>query len=104
MEMTPEELKSRLDCGEKITMIDVREPAEYEICRLKEAKLIPMGELEKRLDEFEPKNLTVLYCHHGMRSAQAALWLRRNGLDHVWNLQGGIDAWAERIDPCMARY
>ena len=104
MEITPEELKVKLDRGEKIRIIDVREPEEYAICHLKEVKLIPMGQIQKRLDELNPRDFTVLYCHHGTRSFQAALWLRQKGFQNAWNLQGGIDAWAERIDHRMARY
>ena len=104
MEITPEELKLKLDREEKLTIVDVREPSEYTICHLKEARHIPLGELGRRTGELDPNKLIVLYCHHGMRSAQATLWLRRNGFKYVMNLEGGIDAWAERIDNSMARY
>ena len=78
VEITVEELKSKLGRSEKVTIIDVREPAEHAICHLKEAKLIPLSEFEDRLDELSPDDCIVLYCHHGMRSAQAASWLRGN--------------------------
>ena len=103
-EITVEELKSKLSRSEKITIIDVREPAEHATCHLKEARLIPLSEFEDRLDELNPADSIVLYCHHGMRSAQAASWLRDNGFKDVSSLRGGIDAWAERIDPSMERY
>ena len=104
MEITPEELKVRLDRGEKITVIDVREPVEYDICHLKEARLIPMRELPDCIGELNPKDLIIFYCHTGIRSMQAALWFSQNGFTNVKNLEGGIDAWAETIDPSMERY
>ena len=77
--MTPEELKAKLECSEKITIIDVRQPNEYAICHLKEAKLIPLPELPNRLGELNPNDLILLYCHHGMRSMQATMWLQKKG-------------------------
>ena len=104
MEITPQELKSRLDQKENLLLIDVREPDEYDICRIEGSKLIPMRELPGKLDELDPKNSIVLYCHHGMRSLQAVNWLRKQGFDKTESLQGGIEAWAEEIDPKMERY
>ncbi|OGW85021.1 MAG: rhodanese [Omnitrophica bacterium RIFCSPHIGHO2_02_FULL_46_11] len=104
MEITPQELKTKLDHGDKITVIDVRQPNEHAICRLKEAKLISLPELPNRLGELNPEDSIVLYCHHGMRSMQAALWLQQKGFKNVKSLMGGIDAWAEEIDPSMGRY
>ena len=104
MEITPEELKAKLERTEKITLIDVREPEEQAVCHIKGTHFIPMGELEDRLGEFDPDELMILYCHHGIRSAQAALWFREKGFRNAKSLEGGIDAWAERIDPSMGRY
>ena len=104
MEITPEELKSALDSGKQVMIVDVREPAEHAICRLINAKLIPLRDLAKRTPDLNQKDLIVLYCHHGIRSAQAVLWLQRNGFKNVKNLQGGIDAWATTVDPSMKRY
>ena len=104
MEITPEELKAKLDRGEKIILVDVRRGNEYAICHLKEARLIPLAELPNRLGELSPKDSIVLYCHHGMRSAQAAAWLEKKGFKNAKSLAGGIDAWAEEIDPSMPRY
>ncbi len=104
MEITPEELKSILDGGTQVLIVDVREPAEHVICHLAGAKLIPLRDFPKRISELNPKDFIVLYCHHGIRSAQVTLWLTRNGFKNVKNLQGGIDAWAETIDPLMKRY
>ena len=104
MEITPQELKSRLDQGEKLTLIDVREPVEVGICSLEQAKHIPLGELPDRLNEFKPDTSLILYCHHGPRSMQAAQFLRHKGFENAFSLEGGIDAWAEEIDPEMERY
>src|SRR3989338_8530910 len=104
MEITPEELKTKLDCGEKIILVDVRDQAEHAICHLKDARLIPLKELPNRTMDLNAEDCIILYCHHGMRSAQAALWLKRKGFSRVKSLQGGIDAWAETIDPLMKRY
>ncbi len=103
-EILPEELKTKLDRGEKITIIDVREPDEYEICCLEKATLIPLRQIPNRLEELNPDEFMVLYCHHGARSAQAVLWLNQNGFNHVVSLRGGIDEWAHRIDQEMERY
>ncbi len=104
MEITPEELKSVLDNGKQVVVIDIREPVEHTICHLKEAKLIPMKEFPNRIHELNPKDFIVLYCHHGIRSAQVVLWLERNGFKNAKTLEGGIDAWAETVDPSMKRY
>ena len=104
MEITPRELKSRLEGGEKIAIVDVREPAEVAICSLANAKWIPLKEILERIDEIKEEGLIVLYCHHGLRSMQAALMLTRKGIPNVVSLRGGIDAWAEEIDPSLARY
>ena len=104
IEITPEELKTKLDRGEKMVLIDVREPDEHAICRINEAKPIPIKNLPSYIDKLNPKDFIVFYCHHGIRSAQAALWFERNGFKNVKSLAGGIDAWAETIDPSMERY
>ena len=104
MEITPAELKIRFDRGERLTLIDIRESKEHAVCHLKEARLIPIKELPHRLHELNPDDFIVIYCHHGIRSAQAALWLRRNGFQNVKSLQGGIEAWARLIDPKVKRY
>lgn len=104
IEISPEELKQQLKEGRKLVLIDVREPDEYEICHLEKAKLIPMKEIPQRFAELNSKDDIVLYCHHGMRSAQAALWLQQKGFQNVKSLKGGIHEWAIRIDPEMNRY
>ncbi|MBI4368493.1 MAG: hypothetical protein HY588_03790 [Candidatus Omnitrophica bacterium] len=104
MNITPEELKKRLASGEIIQVVDVREPEEYDICHLANATLIPMDELEDRFRELKTDTPVVLYCHHGVRSAHAAMWLKNQGFQNVLSLEGGIDAWAEQIDPSVERY
>ena len=102
-EITPLELKSRLDRGEDISLLDVREPHEYEICHLG-AVLIPLGSLPQRMNELDPQREIVVYCKTGRRSARAVEILRRAGFRHPANLVGGIDRWAADVDPQMTRY
>ena len=98
------ELKRKLDARETIQLIDVREPFEFEIARIDTAKLIPLGQLADRLHELKQNGHTVVHCHRGTRSAQAVEMLRRAGFANVYNLEGGIDSWAEEIDPAMQKY
>jgi sulfur-carrier protein adenylyltransferase/sulfurtransferase len=102
--ITVHELKQKLEAREQVQLIDVREPFEYEIVRIDGARLIPLGELSGRLDEVERSGQTIVHCHTGMRSARAVELLRQAGFDNVFNLTGGIDAWANEIDPEMERY
>ncbi|MCS6783950.1 MAG: molybdopterin-synthase adenylyltransferase MoeB [Candidatus Caldarchaeum sp.] len=104
MHITPEELHSKLVRGEKVFLLDVREPVEYEICHLANAVLIPLSKLPERVHELSLTDEIVAYCHTGVRSGMAVKLLRDLGFRRVRNLAGGIDAWAERIDPEMPRY
>ena len=105
MKITPAELKARLDQGEKVRVVDVREPDEWAIARLPGAELIPLGQFQQRaVSELSPDETLVLYCHHGMRSARAQDYLKSQGYANVLNLVGGIDAWALQVDPAMKRY
>lgn len=99
-----EELKSRLDGGEGLALLDVREPAELEICRFDGSIDIPLQTLPSRAAELPRDRVLVVVCHHGMRSEQATFWLRANGFRNATNLNGGIHAWATRIDPSMRTY
>ena len=99
-----QDLKRKMDAKEKFTLIDVREPFEYEIAKIDGAKLIPLGEIAERTAEFEPESEVIVHCHSGGRSAQAVQLLRKAGLTNVYNLEGGIDAWSEEIDPRVPRY
>jgi adenylyltransferase/sulfurtransferase len=103
-EITPEELKEKLENGEDIILIDVREPVEYEINRIEGSKLIPLSKLPEKVNELDQTREIVLYCKMGGRSARAVQLLRELGFTRVKNLAGGIDAWIEKIDPTMPRY
>lgn len=105
LEITCSELREKLTAEEPIELIDCRETFEQEIVKLAGARLLPMGEIPARLSEFaDLEGAIVVYCHYGMRSAQTAQWLRANGIPDAQSLAGGIDAWAESIDPSLARY
>jgi len=103
-EMSPHELKRRMDSGERFELIDVREPFEYEIARIDGAKLMPLGEISERLGELSGEQTIVVHCHSGMRSAQAVRLLQQRGFANVYNLEGGIDAWSDQIDPNVPKY
>ena len=85
-------------------ILDVREPWEHDICKITDACLLPMQEIPARWNELPQDQDIVVLCHHGMRSLQVANYLQRAGLSRVFNLSGGIAAWAEHVDPAMARY
>ena len=104
--MTPVELSARLtDAGRPAPLLlDVREPWEYQTCRLADSMLVPMREIPARLDELDAEAELVVICHHGARSMQVAMFLERQGFINVLNLAGGVDAWARFIDPAMPVY
>ena len=102
-DMTVEELKQRLDRGDDLFVLDVREPHEYQICNLG-GHLIPLNDLPKRVSELDSSREIVVHCKMGGRSAKAADFLRQSGFSKVHNLAGGINAWAERIDPKVPKY
>jgi adenylyltransferase/sulfurtransferase len=103
-EIAPEELKRRLDAGEGVFILDVRNPPEYAICRIAGSTLIPLPELPQRLGELDPGRELVVHCKGGMRSQQALGILRQAGFRNVKNLTGGILAWADRVDPSVPKY
>ncbi|MBI5435090.1 MAG: sulfurtransferase [Planctomycetes bacterium] len=105
--IAPRELARRLAtprAGERLVLLDVREPDELAICRLPGALAIPMGEVPRRLQELDRAAAIVCVCHHGIRSANVAGLLARSGFTHVLNLSGGVERWALEVDPAMARY
>src|SRR6267378_4402471 len=102
--MSPHELKRRMDAREPFELIDVREPFEYEIARIDGAKLIPLGEIGERLSELQRERPIIVHCHSGKRSAQAVGLLQQHGFTKVYNLEGGIDAWSDQIDPNVPKY
>ncbi|SVD77245.1 uncharacterized protein METZ01_LOCUS430099 [marine metagenome] len=100
----PEELKKRLDAGEKPILLDVREPWEFSICKIEGSVNISMSEPEKLINELNANDEIIAICHHGMRSFQVCNYLENNGFNKVLNLDGGIDSWAKTIDTDMAQY
>lgn len=102
--LTPRELAERLASGEELSLLDVREREELEICRLEGALHIPLGELAARVGELDPERPVVCICHHGLRSASVAGLLESREFEGVYNLTGGLDRWACDVDPDMARY
>lgn len=102
--LAPQDLQERLDAGHELVLLDVREHAELEICALPGVTHVPLGELAVRLPELDPDAETVCICHHGIRSANAAVALAELGFERLWNLSGGMDRWARDVDPTMARY
>ncbi|SNR43699.1 MULTISPECIES: rhodanese-like domain-containing protein [Hymenobacter] len=104
-ELTPEDLHARLQRGEDIQLIDVRQPEEYAYCRIGGSELIPLSELASRAEEIDPERPAVLICHHGVRSMQALAYLQhRHQLTNLLNLRGGIHAWSTRVDPNVPVY
>jgi adenylyltransferase/sulfurtransferase len=103
-DITVKELKSRMDAGTAPTIIDVREPHEFRICRIPGAVLIPMGELPSRLGEFDPDDEIVLQCRSGSRSGRVAELMRQRGFSRARNLTGGILAWIDQVDPSQPKY
>ena len=102
-EIAPRELKARLDRGDDLFILDVREPHEYQICNLR-GHLIPLGDLSRRVSELDSSREIVAHCRTGKRSAEAVEFLRKAGFRKVLNLKGGILAWSDEVDPSVPRY
>ena len=102
--MSPRALRLELQSGTKLRLVDVREPFEWEICRIAGSVLIPLGDLPERVDEIDPDPGVVSVCHTGRRSLDAARFLRSRGIAGVRSLRGGVAGWAEEVEPDMARY
>jgi molybdopterin/thiamine biosynthesis adenylyltransferase/rhodanese-related sulfurtransferase len=102
-EISPRELKARLDRGDDLFILDVREPHEYQICNLN-GHLIPLGDLPRRVNELDSSREIVAHCRSGKRSADAVDFLRKAGFQKIWNLQGGILAWSDEVDPSVPKY
>jgi molybdopterin/thiamine biosynthesis adenylyltransferase/rhodanese-related sulfurtransferase len=102
-EISVEELKASMDRNDDLFLLDVREPHEYEIVNMN-GYLIPLNDLPARVSELDSSRNIVVHCHHGTRSARAVAFLRQAGFKKVKNLVGGIDEWAQRIDPALPRY
>ncbi|HTQ87596.1 MAG TPA: molybdopterin-synthase adenylyltransferase MoeB [Candidatus Solibacter sp.] len=102
-EITPKELKARLDRGDDLYILDVREPHEYQICQIG-GHLIPLGDLPRRVNELDSSRDIVAHCRSGKRSADAVAFLKQAGFKKVWNLKGGILAWSDDVDPRVPKY
>ena len=104
-EITATELKQRLDAGDDIQIIDVREPHEYEVARIPGSRLIPLGQVVSRMSEIDPTRETVVHCKMGGRSAKAIAQLKQAGFTgRLVNLKGGITAWSTDVDPSVPKY
>jgi len=104
-EITPTELKQRLDVGDDVQIIDVREQSEYDTARLPNSKLIPLGQIVNRVEEIDSTRETVVHCKGGGRSARAIEALQRAGFTgKLTNLKGGIGAWSNEVDPSVPKY
>ena len=98
-EITPEDVKDKLDAGEEFTLVDVREPWEFETAHIDGAKLMPMGDVPARAhQELDPEDHIVVICHHGVRSMNVTAWLRQQGFEKAQTMRGGIDAWSRQVD------
>jgi adenylyltransferase/sulfurtransferase len=103
-DIEPTEVKQKQDRGDNFVLIDVREPHEYQIARIPGARLIPLGELPKRLGELNKLDEFVMHCKSGMRSAKAVDLLKQSGFTKVRNMKGGILAWSDKVDPLVPKY
>lgn len=101
--ITPQELKDRLERGEHLELLDVREPWEFATARIEGSRLVPLRDMPHRVSELDPHRETVVICHHGVRSAHVTQALDRSGFDRVLNLEGGLDAYSQ-VDETVPRY
>jgi adenylyltransferase/sulfurtransferase len=107
LEVTPADVKRRLDAGEKLILLDCREPSEQALTAIPGAELIPMREIPAALTDLEAKAedaALVVFCHHGVRSLMVVDWLRGQGVANCQSMTGGIDRWSLEVDPAVARY
>lgn len=107
LEITPQDIQRRLQAGEKLALIDVREPGEFQIARIAGAELVPMRTVPaelSRLDAQAEQAPLIVFCHHGVRSLNVVHWLREQGVDACQSMAGGIDRWSLEIDPSVPRY
>jgi rhodanese-related sulfurtransferase len=104
-EISPEELKALQDQRGQFTLLDVREPWEFELSKIADSRLIPMGDVPSRAhQELDPDDHIVVVCHHGVRSMSVTNWLRQQGFENAQSLRGGIDAWSRAVDPRVPTY
>jgi rhodanese-related sulfurtransferase len=103
-EARPQEIKQRLDVGDDLLLLDVREPAEVQIVAIEGAEVRPMSQAFEWIDQLPKDREIVVFCHHGGRSMQVAMALAQRGHANVTNMAGGIDAWAIEVDRSLPRY
>jgi len=104
-ETSVEDVKGKMDAGESFTLLDVREPWEFETARISGAKLMPMGDVPSRAhQELDPDDHIIVMCHHGVRSMNVTVWLRQQGFENAQSMRGGIDAWSRRVDEKVPKY
>jgi len=104
LEIKPADVKERLDRGESLVLVDVREQWEYDVCRIEGARLVPLSSLAASLNTLPDVDEVICYCHHGMRSLDAAVWLRQQGVESAKSMAGGIERWSVEVDPQVPRY
>ncbi len=104
-EISASDLKSLQDTGQEFTLVDVREPWEFDVARIAGSKHIPMGDIPARFNqELDPEDHIVVVCHHGVRSMNVTAWLRQQGFEKAQSLRGGVDRWSREIDPAVPLY
>ena len=104
-EITAEDTQEKLKSGETITLLDVREPWEYDVAHIEGSKHIPMGDIPARANnELDPEQHIIVVCHHGVRSMNVTAWLRQQGFEMAQSMRGGIDNWSRAIDPKVPIY
>ncbi len=104
-EITVEAVKQKIEQGETFTLLDVREPWEFETASIAGAKLLPMGDVPSRANqELDPDDHIVVVCHHGVRSMNVTAWLRQQGFEKTQSMRGGIDAWSRQVDANVPVY
>lgn len=104
LQISVQEVNARIARGDKVLLVDVREPWEFAVCKLPGAQSIPLGALPANLNALLDAEEVICYCHHGMRSLDAAVWLRQQGVASAKSMAGGIERWATEIDPAVPRY
>ena len=107
LEISPREVKEKLDTGEKVHLVDVREPIEFSLSSIEGAEQVPLRTVPQVLPSIQERareGSVVIFCHHGIRSLQVAAWLRQRGIANAQSMQGGIDLWSVAIDPGVPRY
>jgi rhodanese-related sulfurtransferase len=104
IEIEPHEVRQMLSRGDEFLLVDVREPWEYETARIEGSVLVPMREIPGHVTRLAGTESVVLYCHHGIRSLDAAAWLRSQGISGARSMAGGIDRWSIEVDPKVPRY